>query len=586
MRLLTTTGTIREQFENRYPVYLRAFSRLILALADFANAHGWFVFALISLWRGWMLFSGSLYRHLDHDELFTFYIAQAPSIGQLLKLTRTIDLHPPLSYLLVRLSFAIFEISSWSCRLPFLLAFLAASALLYLFVSRLLSPLYGFMATLILWSSPYARLATEARPYAMVLCFTALLLVSWYQVVKRDDRPGNRWTFAIIIAGAFGLLLSHALGVLAYGAFLAAEIVRLRIRRKPDWRLWAALIVPLVSVLTYLPLIRVRSDLLFSEYSQASPRRLAICYWEHLRYLVTPLTLIVLIAVAWPFISKQRSPAFERKSGGAGVSLRSLLLFLFLVPLEIEILFARTGTPFYERYGVVALIPCVVFPALFLGYRTHCDRLAAGVLGVLLAVLLILNTSGRAWLIENLSNVARPKVAARFLYLIGLPPVAPPSLKTPHLPPYLESAINAAAKVSHLDDVDPGLPLVAGSGPTFLELDKYEDAALAQRLYLLTNHEAAATIVHNTVFDHYELVKAAFPIRGQVQAYCAFLRAHSQFLVLGGYNYPDTWVLRKLEMDGAKLSIVGAYDDGVIEEHQIYKVSVGSAKCNAQPRLN
>jgi hypothetical protein len=49
--------------------------------------------------------------------------------------------------------------------------------------------------------------------------------------------------------------------------------------------------------------------------------------------------------------------------------------------------------------------------------------------------------------------------------------------------------------------------------------------------------------------------------RGQVEPYCAFLREHSQFLVLGGYNYPDTWVLRKLEMDGAQLSILGTYDD-------------------------
>lgn len=124
---------------------------------------------------------------------------------------------------------------------------------------------------------------------------------------------------------------------------------------------------------------------------------------------------------------------------------------------------------------------------------------------------------------------------------------------------------------------------MAGSGPTFLELDKYESAALALRLYLLTNHEAALRIVHHTVFDHYELVKAVFPIRAQVEPYCAFLTEHSQFLVLGGYNYPDTWVLRKLEMDGASLSILGTYDDGVIEEHHIYRVRVASQKCGSQP---
>jgi len=556
--------------------------RLLRVIADFTETHGWWFFAAICLGCGWGRIDNLVVRHLDHDELFTFYIAQASNIGQLLKLTRTIDLHPPLSYLLVRSSFAIFGVSAWSCRLPFFVAFLATSALLYSFVNRLLSPIYGLIAILILWSSPYARLATEARPYAMVLCFSAVLLVNWHEIVKEDGQSANPWALAMVMAGGFGVLLSHVLGVLAYGAFLAAEIICLWKRQKPNWQLWVTLLIPLIAVVSYLPLIRNRSDILFSEYSQASPRRLAICYWEHLRYLVTPLILIVLIAAVWPYISKRRHTAPPRDSRLADVPLQSLLLLLFLVPLEIEVLFARTGTPFYERYGVVALIPCAIFPALVLGYRTHCSRLAGGSVAVLLAILLILNTSGQAWLIEHLSSAARPQVAARLLYLVALPPVAPPPLKLPTVPSYLESALNSATNVRYLDAVDPSIPLVAGSGPTFLELDNYQDAALRRRLYLLTNHEAASSIVHNTVFDHYEIVKAAFPIGGQVEPYCAFLRQHPQFLVLGGYNYPDTWLLRKLELDGARLNIVGTYDDGVIEEHQIYRVSLENDRCSTQ----
>ena len=140
--------------------------RLLHAVAGFAEAHGWLGFAAISFAFGWGHLSGMASRHLDHDELFTFYIAQAPSLRQLFTLTHTIDLHPPLSYLFVRASFAIFGVSSWSCRLPFLLAFLAFSAILFAFLSRLLSPLYGLMAVLMIWSSPYAHLATEARSYS------------------------------------------------------------------------------------------------------------------------------------------------------------------------------------------------------------------------------------------------------------------------------------------------------------------------------------------------------------------------------------------------------------------------------------
>jgi hypothetical protein len=281
-------------------------------------------------------------------------------------------------------------------------------------------------------------------------------------------------------------------------------------------------------------------------------------------------------------VSKRQTTEFRSPSEAAGLFLRWLLLFLFLVPLEIGILFARTGTAFYERYGVVALIPCALFPVIFLGYRTHCDRLVAGSMAILLAILFVLNTSGKWWLVEQIANVAPPTIAARLLYLVALPPIAPPPLTMPAVPPYLEKELYAASPISHWESMEPGLPLVIGSGPTFLELDTYQDPALTERLYLLTNHEAASNITHSTVFDQYELVKAAFLIRGQVKPYCTFLRGHSQFLVLGGYNYPDTWLLRKLEMDGAKLSIVGTYDDGVIEEHQVYKVSMTNAQCGTE----
>src|SRR5258708_5234426 len=116
--------------------------RLLLAIARFAETNGWLFFFVISFGCGWGYLRTLASRHLDHDELFTFYIAQAPTLRQLFKLTHTIDLHPPLSYLLVRTSFAIFGVSSWSCRLPFVLAYFCAAALLFLLLSRYWSPIY------------------------------------------------------------------------------------------------------------------------------------------------------------------------------------------------------------------------------------------------------------------------------------------------------------------------------------------------------------------------------------------------------------------------------------------------------------
>jgi hypothetical protein len=553
--------------------------RLLQAVSRFVETRSWIAFAAVSLVCGWARPYAMASRHLDHDELFTFYIAQAPSLRQMLALTRTIDLHPPLSYLLVRASFAIFGVSAWSCRLPSFLAFVLTTVLLFWLIKDMLSPLHGLIPVLLLWSSPFSYLATEARSYSLLLCFTTLVLVSWYQAITRPER--RQWALLGIALGGFGLFLSHVLALFSFLAFIGAEGVRWWIRRKPDWRLWTAFVLPSVAVLSYLPLVHLRTGVLYAEQYQATPRRLASCYWEAFRLLLTPYALIAIVVLAWLLFSKRRNALFQRDSLAARVSLRALLLFLFLVPLEVGVLFARTGTAFFERYGIVLLIPCVVLPVVFLGHRTYGNRLAASAAAVLLVLLFIFNTSGKAWLVDQLSDIFPPKVAAKLLFVVALPPMGAPPLKIPPIPPSLGGDLARAPLVTHLDTVEPGLPLVAGNGPTFLELDKYEDAALTKRLYLLTDHKAAASIANSTVFDTYGQAQSVFPIRGKVEPYCAFLLVHSQFLVLGRYNHPDTWLLRKLEMDGAHLNIVGTYDDGVIEEHHIYRVSVKSDQCKA-----
>src|ERR1700682_1700636 len=123
--------------------------RLLQAISRFIDTHGWIVFAAVSAACGWIRLNTLASRHLDHDELYTFYIAQAPTLRQLLALTRTIDLHPPLSYILIRASFAIFGVNSWSCRLPSVLAFFFTVALVFWLAKRILSPLYGIISVLL-----------------------------------------------------------------------------------------------------------------------------------------------------------------------------------------------------------------------------------------------------------------------------------------------------------------------------------------------------------------------------------------------------------------------------------------------------
>jgi len=589
MSLLEQSPTISAQSEIHADSSPFVTVRVLQAISRFVETRGWVAVAAVTSVCGWIRLNSLASRHLDHDELYTFYIAQAPTLRQLLALTRTIDLHPPLSYLLIRASFAIFGVSSWSCRLPSVLAFFFTVALVFWLAKRILSPLYGIISVLLLWSVPFTYQADEARPYSLLLCFTALMLVSWYRAAEVSAdfiSHDRRLALLTLTLGGFGLLLSHVLGVLPYAAFFAAELVRFSIRRKADWGLWTALLAPAISGLTYLPLIRTHSGILFTDEYHATPMRIVSFYSWSIRFLPIPLMLVALLACLWPVLRRRASqdqrqaippaplPALLRPLG-------FLLCCLALIPLGVGILFAHTDTAFFDRYGIVVMIPIALVPALLLGFRTQRNQMAGVAVTLVLCATLFLNTSGKLWLIEQLGNFAPPRVARYALNALALPPIITERVK-PRVAPHLQTALDAAPSVSNLDAIDPDLPLVANTGLTFLEIDRQGDAELTKRLYLLNDRQAAASIAHDTVFENYDRLEKVFPIRGKVEPYCAFISEHPRFLALGAYNHPQGWLLKKLDMDGADLHIIGTYG-GITEEAQLYEVTVLKATCPAQP---
>jgi len=125
------------------------------------------------------------------------------------------------------------------------------------------------------------------------------MLASWYRATEVRDTgaTSRRWALLTMAVAGFGLLLSHVLGVLPYAAFFGAELVRLRIRRKPDWSLWIALLAPAISVLTYLPLFRSHAAILFTEQYRVTPMRSSIVTCDPLPFLVIPLLVAALISI-------------------------------------------------------------------------------------------------------------------------------------------------------------------------------------------------------------------------------------------------------------------------------------------------
>ena len=101
---------------------LASISRRMTKLADTLERRSAIFLPVLLVLYVWILKSSRIKR-LWHDELYTFYIAQAPSFGKMMEWTRTIDLNPPLYYIAARLTFHVLHPSALSVRLPSMVAY-------------------------------------------------------------------------------------------------------------------------------------------------------------------------------------------------------------------------------------------------------------------------------------------------------------------------------------------------------------------------------------------------------------------------------------------------------------------------------
>jgi hypothetical protein len=502
-------------------------ARAIDAAAAFLEAHRWAIFAIIAL-----LYLIYLYlaievteRPLWHDELFTYYIAQAPTFGEMLQQARSVDLNPPLYYIAARFVFKFLRPGAFSVRLLSIVAFFGAASLLYSFVCRRLTPIYGLLGALVLMASMYANYAYEARPYALVLAFLGVAAVGWQRAAEVNDRPRWLWMLLLVLGG-IGMLLSHVLALIAYGAFFFAETVRFCIRRKSDWLLWVCLFLPLTTVALYVPLFRSHGAGAFPSEFQASLLRLSANYvaiWTSLG----PLLAVAMIAIIL-FGGENVSSATARGTDFSGAEW-SFAAYLLFVPLIVTVIFMRSHSAYFDRYGIPAVFGASILVAGLIAGWTRTSRVAALLAACVFAFGIVLPIAFVAY---------------------GKNVFHRPEDDNPDLTGY---------SLTSLDEVEKTLPFVDASGLTFLEMDSREDKEFLSRVYYLTDQQSAMQYSHATIFEGFDGLKSIFPIRANIMPYRQFVRLHPKFLVFGTVDYPEDWLLRKLLADGAIMRYLGDF---------------------------
>ncbi|MBU9132825.1 glycosyltransferase family 39 protein [Burkholderia multivorans] len=173
---------------------------------------------------------------------------------------------PPLQTWLNALTFASFGIGEWQARLYTALASFAGVLLVGFTGARLFNPLSGFLAAVVLASSPYWNLMGHFNALDMGLAFWMALSLC---ALLLAQRPGLRpaavrgWMWLCWAAMAFAVLSKGLVGVILPGAVLVLYTLIAR-----DWALWKRL------------------------------------------YLVSGLVIFFAIAAPWFVLVQQRNPEF------------------------------------------------------------------------------------------------------------------------------------------------------------------------------------------------------------------------------------------------------------------------------------
>ena len=451
-------------------------------------------------------------RFVWFDELCTFDIARAPSLHTLWVWVLKFDNNPPTVYLLSRLSMRIFGPTPLGLRLPSMLEFYFGSVAMLVYLRRKIGNPAAAFAVMIWWSSSSFYYAAEARVYALVFLSFSCLLLAWDTATKRTHhRTVALWCVAI---ADVVLLASHVFASLCLLAFLVAEFARYLRRRRPDYPLYAALALPMVIMLSYIPLIRVYHGLILWPQFHASPFMAGTFYFRAVDCVARVLFVVCFIAMLFQNRSRDKQgmrAAFAWEDW-------TLLGCMLLNPLLLNLLLMTRKGDFFDRYTLATNAVIYGFIGMVVAARLRFTKLMAYVATILMFMLMT-HMVVREW-------VKRPRQV------------------NPHI----------------MSSLRPDLPIVVSNGATWVEMNQHEPPDVVARLYYIKDRAAAIKYDGTNYYYDFEALddmkQAGFPFKGNVEPYSAFIARRKQFLIFAD---PYEWLPLKLQEDGAQFTLLMAY---------------------------
>ena len=237
-----------------------------------SSARQWLILAAVTLTALCLAVIQLDYEPLWLDEALTFYQTQRPA-DELVASLR--GWHPPLYFGLLKIWIAFGNSSEFWIRLFSALCFALTAPVVYVIGRTVSGRRAGLYAACLVATAPFLiRYAQEARPYAMLLLFCSLALMSVALIVSRQaDRPAvigeglrGLWRrrrrsalWAVYIVAVLGAMFTHHTGVLLPVVttliFMVAIVAAPKFRWQRIRNVIAANTVALALYVCYIPLL-------------------------------------------------------------------------------------------------------------------------------------------------------------------------------------------------------------------------------------------------------------------------------------------------------------------------------------------
>lgn len=479
-------------------------------------------------------YCGNRHRQFWIDELFTYNLANLPSIRQIWPLIKQgIELNPPLPFWITWVVHHTLGRGEFVSRLPSILGFWGMCICLFYYVSRRSDVTHGFIALLLPLFTYTTLDATWARGYGLLLGFTAAAMLSWQVATDNVKRWLALSALALSLAGAVSC---HYYGLYCAGAIAAGELVRTWSRRRVDVPIFAAIIVGISPLVAYIPLLGAVREGSKAFWVAPSVKFLYASYAD-LFGPAAMVLLLFLLCVLW-------IPRYEHNWMPITFSLHEITACLLFTAMPFTIFvasqFVRIAS--YSRYVQPVVIGFTITIAMF-AYRVGGKNRAFRTLSIWIVVWLCFVP----WTLWHMLIFFQP-----------------------------EPWVVLQAEL-HLPDERIPLPIVIDNDGFYMIVYHYAPQELRDHLFFLYEPASAIKYLGSDTGQHSIFLGQTFRDLHLVK-YEDFVRQHSEFLV--ARPKPDGWILQRLLEDDAEIKLLQLNKQhGVfVEDRLLFDVKISSGR--------